>query len=212
MTVTGRRLVLVLVLVLGAAACTEERRLQILLGPDESSLSVGFACQDGSGQFVLARDLERRPDGTYAFNVVIDLIEIGSGLPGCRAESLLTAAAERCELVPLERRFCQQVVIAASLFPDFAAIGAEVRQQVRAHPPLTTNAPDVPMLARVTLTSQPCAELEGFGPLDPAAAVGCAYSCPFLPDALDGPIAIGADPMSTSCETNLRRCAAFCEM
>jgi len=45
--------------------------------------------------------------------------------------------------------------------------------------------------------------------IDPAQAVGCAYSCPAVLDDIDGPISLSLDTLNQQCEQQVRACAAF---
>ena len=76
------------------------------------------------------------------------------------------------------------------------------------------DAPDVPMIVRAVITLESCASIErieqgSYQSLAGGDALGCAYSCPFVPDTVQGSIVLGLDAMEDSCERNMRVCARF---
>jgi hypothetical protein len=199
------------------AGCTRERELQILLGPDPLTVSQGFQCTQDADPSKLLLQRPETFDGTMVrFNLIVDFLDLGGALPGCRGEELEAACkSRRCELIaPGGERYCVPVAFGIALANDRVALMREITRQLRVRP-ITTNAPDRPVLIRAVATSQPCTpdvvtpvggELVS---LDPALAVGCAYSCPATLDSVSGPISLSLDTLDDRCELIVRGCAGF---
>jgi hypothetical protein len=190
------------------AACEEHRTITLLLGPDDHTLTAGFACRAETGELLI----EHSHRGTgYTFQLVIDTVELGATFPGCRGEEVLAACADqRCDLIG---RYCATVTIPEADVADQASILATLHAQL-GHPPLITDAPDQPIVVRAVTTLQTCAELAaddgGSLPrLDPDQAVGCAYSCPVILDDLRGELGLALDTLEDHCAPQVRQCARF---
>jgi hypothetical protein len=203
-----------LALALAAAACEREHRVRILLGPADGSLGLGFKCEDAQGTPLVTRALA---GGQLVFRVVVDLIGVGDAVPGCRGEEILRACPREADcptLVVSEdgRRACAEVTIRPPF--DEANTQAQLLAQLRAIP-ITSDAPDRPVMVRAVATLERCddrlvAPQGGTYPvLDPAQALGCAYSCPLQLDAVDGAVSLFLDALDERCEPQVRACAAF---
>jgi hypothetical protein len=194
------------------AACQRTHDVSIQLGPDDATFTIGFQCRLDNGVPLL----ERAHIGeVYRFSVVVDLIDLGGMLGGCRGEELIRACSSgACTVIPREdgTRYCVTVELAESLIRSgdaraiLDAIGAQLRTDV-----ITTDAPDRPVLIRAVGTAQACDELRDApdAELDLALVTGCAYSCPVQLDAVAGPIALSLDALDDRCAPQVFLCAAF---
>jgi len=200
------------------AACHQEHEVKVLLGPDPSTPSQGFLCRQDADPSKLLLATPAIFDGaTLRFNVVIDVLDLGGKLPGCRGEELVAACrGGTCSLPasdPGARRYCVPVQLPGALALDRPALMAALTQQLRSRP-VTTDAPDRPVLIRAVATSQPCAQIEqpaggSYPALDGDLAAGCAYSCPAVLDDIPGPISLSLDTLTEQCEQTVRLCARF---
>lgn len=199
-------------------ACDRQHDIQVLFGPSATELSIGFQCRDSAGAPLLRRAII--PGTSKArFQVVIDLITVGSRLPGCRGEEIIAACAATgtCKLQPPNLgRYCETVEVDVSDLDSEASILEQLRD--RFHDTETgriiDDAPDVPLIVRAVVTLESCASVErvvsdSYQALDGPSALGCAYSCPFVPDTVQGSIALGLDALDENCESNMRLCARF---
>jgi len=192
---------------LALAACEDHRTITLLLGPDDHTLTAGFACRAETGELLVERS---HRDADYTFQLVIDTVELGATFPGCRGEEVLAACADQpCDLIG---RYCTTVTIPETDIADPASILAALHAQI-GHPSLITDAPDQPIVVRAVTTLQSCAELtpgDGSLPrLDPDQAVGCAYSCPVILDDLRGSLGLALDTLDDHCAPQVRQCARF---
>jgi hypothetical protein len=208
-------LALVLAVAPGAAACEREHRVQIRLGADNDTLGLGFRCVDDQGEPLAARALV---GGRLELRVIVDLIGVGDTVPGCRGEEILRACPreEDCPALVVSadgRRACAEVSVGPP-FDDPRAVAAQVHAALR-DLEVTGDAPDRPLIVRAVATTERCedrlvAPQGGTYPLlDPALAVGCAYSCPLQLDAVDGAVSLYLDALDERCEPQVRACAAF---
>ncbi|HEX4418045.1 MAG TPA: hypothetical protein VH165_09110 [Kofleriaceae bacterium] len=188
----------------GFAACTEHRTVTLLFGPTDTTLTVGFTCKDDSGALLLARTLG--PSG-YTFQLVLETVDLGKTLPGCRGEELLASCGKHgCKRIG---RFCATVTVPTM---DSVAILAALHAQL-GHPTLIADAPSDPVIVRAVATQQSCDALmpaDGTYPkLDPDLAVGCAYSCPVVLDDLRGTLGMALDTLDDQCEAEVQSCAGL---
>lgn len=188
------------------AACEDHRTITLLLGPDDHTLTAGFACRADAGDLLLERS---RRGATYRFQLVIDTVELGATFPGCRGEEVLAACADQaCRRIG---RYCTSVAIDAADLADPGAVLAALHAQL-GHPLLIDDAPGAPIVVRAITTLQPCDELlpaDGSFPLDPDQALGCAYSCPVILDELRGSLGMALDTLDDHCAPQVRQCARF---
>jgi len=199
---------------LAATSCQRRRVVKVQYGPSPDRLSVGFGCRGADGMLLITRAPVTSP-GTVTVSLVIDLVDLGGNLPSCRGESLLLACPPGgpCHMLS-EDRYCQPLELSASLVDpatgmvDQKAAVASVEAQLADRPPITTDAPDRPLVLRAVLTAQTCDNVAVNGLLQ-TELTGCAYSCPFVPDTLQGSIEVGLDTLDYSCETQVDRCAGF---
>lgn len=199
-------------------ACDRRQEIQVLFGPSATELSLGFQCTDSLGEPLLNRSIVAGT-GKVRFQLVIDLVGVGTRLPGCRGEEILAtcAATGKCKLQPPKvGRYCETVELDVSDLDNEASILRQLRD--RFHDTETgrivVDAPDVPLIVRAVVTLESCESVErvvadSYQALDGASALGCAYSCPFVPDTVQGSIALGIDALTTNCENNMRLCARF---
>ena len=200
------RALLLLVLV----ACQRTHDVTIQMGPNGNSLTVGFQCRAADGTFLAQKALDA--NNQLAFNVVVDLIDLGGGLPGCRGEELVqTCAGGKCSIATRSdgTRFCVPMRIPLGLVgqADQAQLVALVRDQLTKEP-VTTDAPDRPVLIRSVATTEPC-PTSPTQPFDLARVIGCAYSCPVVLDDISGPVSLSLDALDNNCEPEVRVCASF---
>ncbi len=186
--------------------CSPSHDVRVLFGPDEDTLTIGFRCVDSGGTPLFARAIDARHVA-----IVIDLLTVDDGsFPGCRGEELLLACSNgRCKRDA--NRYCVDLDFDAILVDldnadSLLALLSEVLH--RDAPVISSDAPDVPTIVRAVATTQTCDAI-GSGVLDPADAVGCAYSCPTLLDEVNGTISLSLDSLTTRCESLVRTCAAF---
>jgi hypothetical protein len=174
----------------------------IRLGPTDDTLSQGFLCVgDISGEELIRS--ANIGDGKLRFAVVVDIIGLGSKVPGCRGEELITACSGgQCTL---EHRACRIVTIDIDPMMDR---GPEILAKLRAELAdfqVIDNAPDEPVLIRVMSVKGECPSL-----VDNVAstALGCAYSCPTRLDDVDE-VFVSLDTLTNQCENAVRICAGL---
>lgn len=201
------RIALLLVI---AAACQQTHEISLRLGPNDGTVTAGFLCvQDADPTMPL---FDRALVGqTYTFRLVIDVIDLGGQFPGCRGEELVSACkGGKCKLVrrPDGTRYCKEVTFdrADLAGPDLRPLLLELREQLGTEP-VTSNAPDRPVILRAVATHQTCEELDA--PFVDTELLGCAYSCPAQLDGIDGPVSLSLDVLDTACEKVVRGCAKF---
>ncbi len=210
---TAALAVLAAALGLAAAACEREHHVQIRLGAGDR-LGLGFRCEDAAGNLLADRALA---GGRIEFRVIVDLIGVGDTVPGCRGEEILAACPreEDCPALVVSadrRRACAEISVGPPLTE--AAVVAEVTRELRALE-ITGDAPDRPVIVRAVATLQRCEDAlvvpagDTYPFLDPAQAIGCAYSCPLQLDAVDGAVSLYLDALDERCEPEVRACAAF---
>lgn len=204
-----RTLVTAIVVVM-LGGCQREHVLTVLLGPDPRTPSMGFLCrQDGNPTKLLVERPDVLVGSMVTTSFVVDIVSLGGRLPGCRGEEIIAACTTGdCELTgSSETRYCQQVTFPASLARDRDALMQTITEQLH-RAPIVSDAPNGPVMIRAVSTSQTCDELLTQA-IDPAKAVGCAYSCPAVLDDIDGPISLSLDTLNAQCEQQVRACAAF---
>jgi len=200
-------------------ACDRQRDIQVLFGPTPTDLSIGFQCKDSLGEPLLRRALVAGT-GKARFQLVVDLIGVGRRLPGCRGEEILAscAATGQCQLQPPRvGRYCETVELDVSALSSEATILEQLRNRFHDTEAgrIIEDAPDVPLIVRAVITLESCASVErieqgSYQALAGADALGCAYSCPFVPDTVQGSITLGIDSLADKdCESNMRLCARF---
>ncbi|HEV7559593.1 MAG TPA: hypothetical protein VGO00_29155 [Kofleriaceae bacterium] len=200
----------IVALVLVVAACQRTHELQVLLGPTPDTPSAGFLCKQDADP---TKFLLQRPDvlvgKTVMANVVVDIVSLGGHLPGCRGEEIVAACTPgTCTLaVDHADRYCRPIAFDVSLASNRPALMAQITSALAAQP-ITTDAPNGPVLLRAVVTSQSCDDVHT-GKIDPTLAVGCAYSCPAVLDDIDGPISLSLDVLDDQCEPTVRACAGF---
>ena len=209
-----KRLLLACVLLVG---CERRRDIQVLFGPTVADLSIGFQCKDASGEPLLKRAFVG--NGKARFQLVVDLVAVGPRLPGCRGEEIISVcmATNECRLPPPSvGRYCETVELDTAGLTTEAGILEQLRDQFHDTEAgrIIDDAPDVPLIVRAVITLESCAsvqrvEQDSYQPLADADALGCAYSCPFVPDTVAGSIVLGLDAVPATCESNMRQCARF---
>ena len=202
-------------LALPAAACEREHSVTLTLGADGDTLGLGFRCVDDQRVPLINRAVA---SGRLSFSVVIDLIDVGDTVPGCRGEEILAACPREQDcptlvVSPDGRRACREISIA--LPPgDPTAVVPQIIEALRGFV-ITNDAPDQPVMLRAVATTERCDDrlvspAGGTYPLlDPTRAVGCAYSCPLQLDTVDGAVALYLDALDERCEPQVRACAGF---
>jgi hypothetical protein len=228
------------VIVVLVAACNDAHHVEILLGPDETTLSRGFTCFEEEApaiprfeDLLLTRgtfvDHDPGPgvDGSLTFNIVVDFITLGDGVPACRGEEITRwCETHTCRPVVVEPRYCQSVTINHIVPADLLMAGGleafrvrslpELYAQLRGYGDITENAPDESVIIRVVATNQTCASLTtpvggAYPPFDTAAGsptlIGCASSCPVQLDTIKGTVELTLDGENKKCEPEVRACA-----
>jgi hypothetical protein len=200
------------------AGCERQRDLQLLFGPTANDLTTGFQCRDSNGVRLIRRAVVPGT-GKARFQLVIDLLTVGDRLPGCRGEDLVATCSVTgvCALQPPSlERYCQPLEVSESALGSEIEILRQLAAQLHDTPAgrVIDDAPDRPVLVRAVLTTEPCdrvrrVESGSYQRLDPAVALGCAYSCPFVPDTIEGAITLALDALDDQCEANMRVCASF---
>ena len=202
-------------LLLSLLACQRTHDVTIELGPDNQRISVGFQCRRLDNTFI--GDIALAGD-RLKFRVVVDIIDLGGGLPGCRGEELVQTCATpgRCSIATRSdgTRFCAELDLPIALLglADQSQLVATVHDQLTKQA-ITTDAPDRPVLIRSVATTETCDAFEGAGAATHAFAqaqvIGCAYSCPVQLDDIAGPIALSLDVFDDHCEAQVKVCASF---
>lgn len=202
-------------------ACERANHVQILLGADEDHLSIGFRCQR-DGRLLLAD--AAYADGVATVNIVIDFIDLGDRAIGCRGEDFRRTCTEEpqgstvCTVTPElnPRRYCRalRVPIMTPLEDHEAELVTSFIQAFAALDPVTTDAPDEIVVVRAVVTNQSCDEIvqvvgEQYASFDRDQVLGCAYSCPFQLDAVDGRVSLSLDTYTTSCQDAVQTCATL---
>jgi hypothetical protein len=200
-----------LLLCIALVAC-QQHDVGVLLGPDSETLTIGFRCYRGvypstELMFQNAVDVD-----TLRFALVVDLITIEHGFPGCRGEELITACADpgTCVLQTADR-YCVDLAIPTAEVPTddegamLRRLASELREQA---PVIASDTPDTPVLVRAVATTDSC-DVALSKPFVTANVLGCAYSCPVLLDEVDGTISLSLDVLNQYCETAVGLCAAF---
>jgi hypothetical protein len=207
-------------LLLLVAAC-QSHEARILLGPNEDTVSIGFLCTGEDGTELIRRSEIASPfppqvQRLFQFAVVVDIVDIGDRVLGCRGEELITACeGGGCSII---KRACHVVTLRfMGEAPDVPTILAKLREQL-ADFTVTEDAPDKPVVLRVVFADLP----ETLDPNDPtcpadiaspatsleATALGCAYSCPIELDNVDR-VSLTLDTLTRDCEPAMRICAGF---
>lgn len=202
------------------AACTREREVKLLFGPDGMSLTRGFRCLEDADP---TDPTPNQPlfshavvDGQLTFSVVVDTVSLGDRFPGCRGEEIVESCVDSgCHVLwPMRdgvKRYCESISIPLT-GDEGAVLDALVAKFSGAT--ITTDAPSYPILFRGVATTQTCEEVlqapdDVYVPLDPDLALGCAYTCPVLVDQITGPISMGFDALDYQCEEQVRACTSF---
>lgn len=203
------RLALGLALVIVAAAGCRRHDVHVLFGPNEETLTIGFRCvSEATGEPLFTRVAQTRH-----FALLIDLMVIHRGSPGCRGEDLAQACGSNpgnCEIL-LPHPYCIDVALSdIAVDPDdpqatLRSLAAYLRE---VKPVITPDAPDEITVVRAVATTEFCEDLKDRA-LDPLEAVGCAYSCPLRLDDVEDSISLSLDALSERCEAEMRACAAF---
>ena len=200
-----------IVVMFGVAACQRTHELHVLLGPNADTPSAGFLCKQDADPGKLLLERSDVFDGqSVNVNLVVDIVSLGGHLPGCRGEEIVASCTPgTCSLaVARADRYCVPITFHVSLaISDRAALMREVTAEL-AKQPITSDAPNGPVLLRAVATSQSCDDIHA-GAIDPSLAVGCAYSCPAVLDDIAGPISLSLDVLDDQCESTVRACAGF---
>lgn len=201
-------------LVLFAGAC-EERRATVDVSFGESLEGLlGFSCvQDANpGVPLIARAVA--PDGNsfLEVNLVVDLIEMGDGIPSCRPTQIRAWCATHDCHASEGRRVIQPFDELAGIDPGTEATQDEVLQAL-ANLDGNRIFSDVPsgkaLILRVVGTIQPMASLDDtvtsgrYALFDTAGLLGVAYSCPVVLSAASGELFLGFDALTTQCESGV---------
>lgn len=204
------------------ASCEVDHHVRLLLGPNEDTISSGFTCHDPDAPANLL--VERAYDpatGTFAGTLVVDVVDLGGVFPSCLAEDIeASCGSASCQLLVADAptRFCDDTLRVP--ISDLADAPRELEAYLDAHyPTVIADAPHRPVILRVVITQQACADIQvqtagAWAPLDPASVLGCAYSCPLSLDDANGTISVGLDTTlagssATACQEAVDVCAEF---
>lgn len=205
------------------AACQVDHHITLLLGPDADTLTSGFTCPDPSmpAAPLLARGYVPATQ-TLNFTLVVDVIDLGDTLPNCLGEDVEAACADgnSCQLkiADAPRRACVELHIPN--ITDLVTAPLKVRTYLADNlPEIVSSAPHRPVMIRAVATQESCATIKTpagdvWPELDPAAALGCAYSCPVNLDDAQDTIFLGlgirvADLTPEQCANVVQACAQF---
>jgi len=200
-------------LIIVLAGCAQYRTADLNFGENGEGLD-GFLCKQGPTML-----LDRGADAgtTRPASIVLDIVGLENGQPGCRTGQLIKwCAKDNHVCAPMKhRRECRPVELPAGVSAlDREVVRAQVRAQLReglSGQRLISDAPDEFVMVRVVGTAQPCDEVSpanGDVPdFDPAKLIGCAYSCPVLLDRADD-VYLGFDGFVGQCEQGVRICAS----
>jgi hypothetical protein len=184
---------------LALAACEPVHTLTLQYGPEPGTVSRGFTC----APLVPAPPFELR--------LVVELIDLGPAMPSCLSESLVDHCSKAGACTVVARRCSELGTVTAQDLMDTKTL---VRERLALIPddPITNDAPDRPSLVRAMVTSQACDDpaMQDFGtPITLGDVFGCAATCPFLPDAIDGPLVLGLETEPMTCANDIRGCASL---
>jgi hypothetical protein len=226
---------LVILAMLAAIACAIDHHVKLLLGPNEDTVSSGFQCRvpgtGSNGPFLFS--LLPLSNGMVTFNVVVDVVDLGGTFPGCLGEDVQAACNDgtadgACKLstTVAPQRICFPVTVAANA-NAVQAVKAELEKD---HGTLIANAPDRAVIFRVVATTEACIDVQKTTPsgdvwvplisqpgkmgMTDNFVLGCAYSCPIVPDDAGSTIAISiglglVDLGSDLCIPTIDTCAVF---
>ena len=196
-------------MLLALLGCERTHDVSIRLGPDDQSVTTGFQCRRDDGTFI--GDIALVGD-RLKFNVVVDFIDLGGGVPGCRGEELVKTCKQRgaCTL-PTTARYCAPLDLPVALIgqADQKQLIGLVHDQLVADGAITTDAPNGPLLIRAVATTESCAAITPGHPFALAQVIGCAYSCPVVLDDIGGPVGLSLDVLDDHCEAQVKVCASF---
>lgn len=197
---------------LAAGGCDERvRSVDVGFGEKLEGLS-GFQClQDADpSKPLVARVVDS--DGNFRpLNLVVDLIEVGDGIPSCRASQILSWCSTR-DCHPSEGR---RVVLQLDLTEIVPSAPDAVEKVLQLVADLDGKVifDDVPsgkpLILRVVGTTQAQGGVEAtdpqgrYLPFDDASLLGVAYSCPVVLSAASGDLFLGFDALNNRCEAGV---------
>jgi hypothetical protein len=194
---------------LALLGCERTHDVSIRLGPDDQSVTTGFQCRRADDTFI--GDIALVGD-RLKFNVVVDFIDLGGGVPGCRGEELVKTCKQpgACTIAGTTR-FCVPLDLPVALIgqADQKQLIALVHDQLVAQGAITTDAPNGPVLIRAVATTESCTAITPGHPFALAQVIGCAYSCPVVLDEISGPVGLSLDVLDEHCEAQVKVCAGF---
>jgi hypothetical protein len=200
-----------ILVLLGLLACSPRHDVEVLLGPNEHTLTIGFRCYRDvpADELMFQRAVSA---GIVHFSLTFDLITIDGAFPGCRGEDLIGACRNtgNCKVYTGGERYCVDITVPLGELPfdDPPALIEKLTSSVREQQPIIADdPPDQPLVVRAVASTQTCAQLLFSPVLDDV--VGCAYSCPTRLDDIDGPLSLSLDTLTDHCEQQVRQCAAF---
>lgn len=194
---------------LAAAGCEERRRtVNITFGENLEGLS-GFNCvQDGVDPPtpLVARAVDTG-GGLRPVFLVVDLLELGNGIPSCRPAQILSWCGTHECRASRGRRVVQELDL-SGIVPSAPDVFEQVlgRLMDLDGERIFSDLPEGALILRVVGTVQPEAETlatEADGdyvPFDPSQLLGVAYSCPVVLSAASGQLFLGFDALNTQCE------------
>ncbi|MFT3697911.1 MAG: hypothetical protein QM831_32525 [Kofleriaceae bacterium] len=206
-------------LVLLLVGCTDVHHISLEIGTS-TELSSGFTCPDPTDPNRLLLLTAINDQQELVFNMVVDFINLGDTTPVCLADRVSAACqGDTCHVsvVDAPERFCREVRIEHDdLVQGQARIRELISQQLGQ---VTAEAPHRVVITRAVATTEDCADVRtsdgtDWSTLDKSKVLGCAYSCPYDLDDVDGDLELGLNAVLTNatpaqCVLAIDACATF---
>ena len=200
------------------SGCEQSNELQLAFTPIRSNpeLVSGFHCRTETAsaadprpsRLMVERAVTLMPRGQVEvqMSLVVDFIRIGS-LPHCRLLDVFNHCVDE-ECAPISgARQC--IPYGPELLPVEGLNARAVLEQAFAGQPITADAPDEHVIIRVVGSAEPCEDILARDDLsfEGSSLLGCAYSCPLVPDTVSGEVDLQLDTFAQECEAQVVACA-----
>lgn len=212
-----KRIAMLLALAAALLSCEQRvRTVNVVYGDNREGLS-GFLClQDAIVDDDVPLVARAVSGGTFnTVNLVVDLIDVGNGIPSCRAQQILSWCADYDCHARKGHRVVQELDL-TGLNPNSQTIIDQTFERVALldGSEIFHDVPDgKTYILRVVGSIQPKAELEATGaggeylPFDESRLLGVAYSCPVVLASASGDLFLGFDALDNRCEQGVIRAA-----